>query len=258
MQIIFFFPSFPSLFSFSILHFADIGPFSIAAGINRSHFAEGVDELPKLKEFKNGLVLELYSYLSKGKKKRFYDRNHHRYARKLIELHVAGASVNESILVKYVSRLREKHAKSKRNVKGEAREQQLTSLLHEQFLFSRETHRKTPVPDTPVKKKLRMELKKSKAEAKGMKRKLIEYEAREEELRDTLEQERVTTEEEIGRLQVEVQELVKMNEDARQAIQHLTASFDPCKHELSTYKTKYNQKLAELSGLEEKLAIKVL
>ena len=95
--------------------------------------------------------------------------------------------------MKYVSRLREKHAKIKHNVKGEATEQQLTSLLHEQFLFSRETHRKTPVPDTPVKKKLRMELKKSKAEAKGMKRKLIEYEAHEEELRDTLEQERVTT-----------------------------------------------------------------
>ena len=199
-----------------------------------------------MNQFSNGLVLELYSYLCKEMK--ISDRA---FARKLSVL--AGVSINESNIVKYVSRLREKHTKIKRNKKGDARDEQLASLLHDQFLFCRETHRTPPVPDTPVKKKLREQLGKSKAEVKGMKRKLVECDARKEELRDTLEQERVLSEEEIERLQSEVTGLQNMNEEARKEVQTLTANFDPCRHELANYKKMYERKLKDLSSLEEKL-----
>ena len=86
-----------SLFFFSFLISADIGPFSTAAGIMKSHFTKGTDEPPQIKEFTNGLVLELYSYFCKEMK--FSLRA---LARKLIKF--SGESVHNSNITKYICR----------------------------------------------------------------------------------------------------------------------------------------------------------
>ena len=240
--------------------FSDIGPFSDAVGIKRHHF-EGAQDLPLpiVQRVKNGLVLELFHYLSTKRKMSGAD-----IARKLIALTVMGCNVELSKVKSYVVKLVDKQRKIKRNVKGEAKLRSLSILEEEEFAFIRANSPRTP--DTPRKKKLRNELIELKAQGRGTKRKLAVREAETEKLKKTVEQqasqlsclqqeivEHFDKENETLKLSADFHDLQEKYTALLDELATISADFDPGCDKVEIYKKKYAEKEHQVEVLEKNL-----
>ncbi len=140
------------MFLFIYFH-TGIGPFSSAVGLTKDHFSRSISEgvFPIVTSIKNGLVLELYEYLTIT-----LGYNAFSVVHVLSKLNPQ-ESCNEKGLNVAVKRLWQKRLKVVRNLKHEKKDRALTELKEVEFKLVRKSVVKKS-PDTPRKKKLKLGL----------------------------------------------------------------------------------------------------
>lgn len=226
-----------------------IGRFCEEIGMNPEHFVGSTVALPSVNVIQNGVVLELFEYLSGNLN--FPIRE---IAKVILKL-VGREDVNVNSTVSRIWRFLNSHKKAKKNKRTQ--QDAINSLLSKNFQISR---RQEELLDTPRKKKLKKELLDSNKQLKTAKRKLQETSDLVITMAEKMEKEishRQSTESTNKQLSEEVEHLSKsldaLTEEKQQILQELdelTKNFNPVKHELEEYTKKYEKARTELSSIQ--------